>query len=103
VSAKLLDQFVECLERDVLHGTHDAGPVVEPEAAGASGAEERASVVAHNPGTAPVHHRAVDSREPQPVDLLQTAGAPLVRRVGPIAAAVALLWLLRVFLRRRRR
>jgi carbon monoxide dehydrogenase subunit G len=102
VSSKLLGQFVAALEQDVLSESADAGPVVEPEAVAASEAEEVASVVSHNPGTAPVH-RTIDSPEPKPVDLLDTAGAPIAKRVAPIAAAVAVLWLLRLFLRRRRR
>jgi carbon monoxide dehydrogenase subunit G len=102
VSSKLLDQFVAALEQDVLSGSHDAGPVVEPEAAAASEPEEVASVVSHNPGTAPVHHRTIDAPEPKPVDLLDAAGAPIAKRLAPAAAVLALLWLLRVFLRRRR-
>jgi carbon monoxide dehydrogenase subunit G len=102
VSAKLLDQFVAALEQDVLSADHDAGPVVEPEAAAAAEPEEVASVVSHNPGTAPVH-RTIDSPEPTPVDLLDTAGAPIAKRVAPVAAVLAVLWLLRLFLRRRRK
>jgi carbon monoxide dehydrogenase subunit G len=66
VSAKLLDQFVECLETTVL---------------------------AEEPAPAP---------EAKPVDLLDAAGSPVAKRVGPILALVALAWLLKKLLSRRR-
>ena len=76
VSAKLLGQFVECLEQTVL--------VDEPAAP-----------------AAPSALRKIDSPEPTPVDLLETAGTPVVKRVGPVLAAVAILWLLKKLLSRR--
>lgn len=47
--------------------------------------------------------RRIDSPEPQPVNLLDAAGSPVAKRVGPILAAVAILWLLKKLLARRRR
>ena len=47
--------------------------------------------------------RKIHSPEPQPVDLLATAGNPVAKRAAPVLAGVALLWLLRVLLRRRKR
>lgn len=46
--------------------------------------------------------RVVDSPEVEPVDLLEAAGAPVARRAVPALAALTALWLLSVFLRRRR-
>ena len=86
VSAKLLNQFVDCLETTVL-----ADPVPEAPA-------PEASTVADEPAI-----RKITQPAAAPVDLLDTAGAPIVKRVGPIVAGVALLWLLRQFLRRRKR
>jgi uncharacterized protein len=68
VSAKLLDQFVACLERDVL----------------SSAGESAASNELAESGTA----RAIEAPEAEPVDLLRTAGAPVLKRVVPVAAAV---------------
>ena len=85
VSAKLLDQFVQCLESTVL-SSPDNGPA----AAATAGADE--------PGV-----RAIDAPVAEPVDLMKTAGAPVVKRVAPILALVAIGWLLRVLIRRRRR
>ena len=66
VSSKLLDQFVQALEADVLTGAATAAP------------------------------GGIESRAGEPVDLLATAGSSLIRRVGPLVLAlVALLWLLR--------
>ena len=39
----------------------------------------------------------------QPIDLTKAVGAPVIKRVAPIVMVVALGWLLRVLIRRRRR
>ena len=102
VSAKLLGQFVECLETNVLaaepatgHATDGAAPPVETPA---PPAPEAADATASEPAVRKIH-----SPEAKPVDLVDAAGAPVVKRVGPVVAAVAVLWLLRVFLRRRKK
>jgi uncharacterized protein len=71
VSAKLLDQFVACLERDVLSS---------------AGERPAASEVAES-GKA----RTIEAPEAEPVDLLRTAGAPVLKRVVPVAAAVVVV------------
>jgi uncharacterized protein len=71
VSAKLLDQFVACLERDVL----------------SSAGESAASSELAESGTA----RTIEAPEAEPVDLLRTAGAPVLKRVVPVAAAVVVV------------
>jgi carbon monoxide dehydrogenase subunit G len=81
VSAKLLDEFVECLETKVLA---DGGP---------AGSEAAGSVAA------PAAVRTVSGPEPEPVDLLDSAGAPMFKRLAPIITAVILI----LFLGRRRR
>jgi carbon monoxide dehydrogenase subunit G len=111
VSAKLLGQFVERLEADVLGGDHAApapAPVPSPAAAatdpapGATAGTAAAvtvapPAVAHNaPGpTAPRAQgpRRIEGPDVEPVDLIATAGAPVGRRLIPvvIGAIVALL------------
>ena len=54
-------------------------------------------------GTSGPSIRVVDSAEPEPVDLLEAAGAPVAKRVAPAVIALTILWLLSIFLRRRRR
>lgn len=77
VSSKLLRQFVEALEVDVLRGTGD---------------ESRDDPAGRE---AP---RRIASRPVEPVDLVATAGSSLVKRVGPVVLVLgviaAVVWLL---------
>ena len=96
VSAKLLGQFVEALERDVL--TDTPGTAAAP--SGGNGQTAPTPPAPEASETA-ANVRRIDSPEARPVDLLGTAGAPVVKRVGPvIGVLVVVLWLLR---RRRKR
>jgi uncharacterized protein len=114
VSAKLLGQFVDCLETSVLSGSAGA-----PEAAGAPAAPAAATdeVAAGTAPTAPPaapaaapsapapeasapNVRKIDSPEARPVDLFDAAGTPVLKRLAPLLGVVLVLWLLR---RRRRR
>jgi len=91
VSSKLLDQFVESLERDVLAGS--GGPAVEeprPQPAATAGTEQ---------GTAA---RRIDAPEASPVDLLGTAGVPVAKRLLPALAAVIALLVVVLGLKHRR-
>ena len=71
VSAKLLDQFVACLEREVLSSAGDP-PASNDVAEGGEA-------------------RTIDAPEAEPVDLLRTAGAPVLKRAVPVAAAVVIV------------
>jgi hypothetical protein len=130
VSGKLLDQFVADLEKTVLAPVEavdvelqdpieavqpDAGepelppedavdpapdaPIVEP-------AERVDDVAMAQP--APVAApdkpavRKIDSPDAKPVDLLDAAGSPVAKRVGPVLAVIALVWLLKKLLSRRK-
>lgn len=72
----------------------EVAPAVETEAAGPTAAESA-------PARPAV--RKVDSPDPEPVNLFDAAGSPVAKRVGPILAAVAVLWLLKKLLSRRKR
>jgi uncharacterized protein len=78
VSEKLLDQFVACLERDVLSGPEN-GPT-------STKARPAASENAPSPAA-----RTIDAPEAEPVDLLRAAGAPVLKRVIPVAAVVIVI------------
>jgi carbon monoxide dehydrogenase subunit G len=94
VSAKLLGQFVESLERDVLAGA----PPVAASPSGGNGADPAApQAVADAPPIAERPTvRKIDSPAAKPIDLLSTSGAPMAKRVGPIVGVlVVVLWLLR--------
>ena len=71
VSAKLLDQFVACLESDVLSSAGDRPAASEVVESGKA--------------------RTIEAPEAEPVDLLRTAGAPVLKRVVPVAAAVVVV------------
>jgi carbon monoxide dehydrogenase subunit G len=158
VSAKLLDQFVDCLEKTVLAGEATA-PGSAPAAApippppGAPGAPAAkapvgppATVVTEAEATAPAKParaaaapkpaattpapkpaattaaaatttappaepatplapaaaatprpaiRKIDSPEATPINLLDSAGSPVAKRVGPVLAIIAVAWLLK--------
>jgi len=107
VSAKLLDQFVQCLESTVLSSPGegaDSGVNPSEEERQAIGVPEGSTEVNADAAdvTAPPV-RTIEGPEAQPVDLMKTASAPVVKRVAPILALVAIGWLLRILIRRRRR
>ena len=106
VSSKLLDQFVADLEGTVLANdpieavqpAPDA-PVVEPALP-----VEDVAMAQPAPVDAPEKPavRKIDSPEAKPVDLLDAAGSPVAKRVGPVLAAIAVVWLLKKLLSRRK-
>ncbi|MBV9952535.1 MAG: SRPBCC family protein [Acidimicrobiia bacterium] len=116
VSQKLIGQFADSLESDVLAGDGSsapaaaatAPPAAAPEPAPTSAptaaqvASEPASAEAAPAPDAPVV-RKISAPEAAPVDLLDTAGAPLAKRLVPaLLAALGLFVLLRRRKRRRR-
>jgi uncharacterized protein len=119
ISEKILGQFVQCLEHDVLATPEETAGAVA--AAGAAEAPEVpaavspmvdasadiASAVTAAPNATPAAPaataepskptvRKIEYKEAKPVDLLNTAGAPIVKRAAPVVAILFLLmWLLR--------
>jgi carbon monoxide dehydrogenase subunit G len=93
VSAKLLKQFVEQLHDTVLVPAPQAA-VSEPDAASTTAASAGATSA---PAAGP---RRIEQPDVQPIDLLDTAGGSIVKRLAPIGILVVVLLLL---LRRRRR
>ncbi len=92
VSSKLMGQFAENLEAML------TGPAPE-EAASPSG---DGSAEGEGEGAAGASNiRAVSSPEPEAVDLLDVAGPPMAKKFGPIAGAIAVLWILRKLFKRR--
>jgi carbon monoxide dehydrogenase subunit G len=97
VSTSLVGQFVECLGTTVLAG--------DAPASGAPGVATAPDPALEGPAPAAdaPDVRRIDGPEAEPVDLLATTASPVATRVAPVAAGLALLFLLRLFLRRRRR
>jgi uncharacterized protein len=131
VSSKLLGQFVDCLESKLLASPAEASASPEPAPASEPSETPAAPAAAgHGPldiasegaaatrtledaasqaeaarlnGTSGPAIRVVDSPEAKPVDLVDAAGAPVVKRLAPAVIGLTFLWLLSIFVRRRRR
>lgn len=115
VSAKLLGQFVENLERDVLSSPADSeatasAPSTSAEPAssrsapdGASNDEDAPASVSPQPPGAPSGVRMIDAPEAEPVDLLAVSGASVGRRLVPLVVGALVVVLVLVGIRRRRR
>jgi hypothetical protein len=123
ISTKLLGQFVENLHTLMAEGhpeptetpepappaaaseAGEAGEAGEPAPAEPAGGETTPAPAAAAP-TAPAAEtaaptvRKIASADVEPIDLLETAGAPLLKRLLPLAGVLLVLVLL---LRRRRR
>jgi carbon monoxide dehydrogenase subunit G len=123
VSAKLLGQFVDCLEANVLGGApgdgglaedrQESGAAAEPLPSAApvsSGPAEAAPVTEVEPSPSPAPGvdgdgsagvRRIDAPEATPVNLVEAAGAPVAKRIVP--AVIGLLVVVFLVLRLRRR
>lgn len=114
VSAKILTQFVDNLEQTVLiddgasSASTDAGPAetvaaaaTTPVATTPAESTEPADVDAGAPAPAPTIRR-IDQPEPEAIDLLESAGTPVLKRAVPVlGVAVAALIIWRLVRRRR--
>ena len=99
VSAKLMDQFADNLATTVLTADRDAGGEDDP------AASETVGRSAPSTGGAPTSTPSTSgpTSDPEPIDLLGTAGVPAARRLlPPIIAAVVALLVIRFIIRRRR-
>lgn len=96
VGNKLVTQFADCLSRE-LSGDGQAEPeAAPPPSAATPGEPGTGDVEEPSPRAAPrlARPRPAD----QPIDLLEVGGAPVAKRLAPVAAVVALvvlLWLVR--------
>ena len=86
VSGKLVDQFAACLSEEILAGTPD------PAAVAAATAETG------GPAVPPPPPRVIKPAEP--INLLETAGTPVLKRLAPLLAGLVVLVLLVRRLRR---
>jgi MYXO-CTERM domain-containing protein len=92
VSEKLIGQFVESLEQKLVESNQretetETAPQLDDSTANDASSEDSSGP------------RKIDMPEPEPVDLLDTAGAPLFKRFGPFALVALVL----ILLRRRKR
>ena len=91
VSERLLEQFVECLEAKLEAEPEEAASEADE---ATSEASDEAPAAAAAPAE-PSGPRRIEMPEAQPVDLLDTAGAPMLKRAAPILAVLIVLFLLR--------
>jgi carbon monoxide dehydrogenase subunit G len=84
VSRKLLDQFVVCLERDVL-----STPAETPTEAPTETSQPSETAPGRDTGSGGA--RTIDSPEAEPVDLLRAAGAPVLKRLIPAAVVIVVV------------
>jgi hypothetical protein len=115
VSSKLLGQFADNLKKDVLSGTPTSSGV-SPHADGA--ADEAPT----DPGTVPstgtgsavdagfastgesdAGPRKIDSKEAEPIDLMDAAGGSVGKRLVPIIAGLVVVVAVRSIFKRRKR
>jgi carbon monoxide dehydrogenase subunit G len=99
VSSKLMRQFVENLERDVLstESTHSIGPTTPP---APSNTAEAPVVPATETAPAPPALRRIESKDVEPIDLFDMAGESAAKRLIPVGIGVLVLFLLWRLLRR---
>lgn len=96
VSTKLLNQFVDNLENNILTQPKAAAAPLAAEPPAATTATATAATAAAPAADEPPVVRRIDSPPAQPVDLLDTAGAPIAKRLAPLGLlALILLVLLR--------
>ncbi len=96
VSSKLLGQFAENLQRDVLSGSPSADEA--PTQAAPPATDEEADT---QPDSGV---RKIDSKEADPIDLMDAAGGSVGKRLVPILAGLVVIVAIRsVFKRRKRR
>lgn len=102
VSDKLLGQFVDSLSSRL---AEDSGPAAKPDATEAATTTGSTAGPAAGAAGAPSANPYYYDDEPaaEPIDLLGTAGGPLVQRLIPIAAVAGVALLIFVVVRRRRR
>jgi len=101
VSSKLLGQFATNLERDVLSGNGAAASTPNADAAPAGAESTSGKPVASEAPSV----RTIDAPEAEPVDLLDTAGNAVAKRVVPIVIALIVflaLWSIRKRRKRKR-
>ena len=89
VSAKIMGQFAENLEALL------SAPAPSEAAASDEDSDEGSE---QEPGV-----RAVSGPEPEAVDLLDVAGPPVAKKFGPIAGAIAVLWIIRKLFKRKKK
>ncbi len=104
VSSKLLGQFAENLQRDVLSGTpsDDEAPT-DPGTVPSTGTGSAADAGFASTGASDAGPRKIESKEAEPIDLMDAAGGSVGKRVVPILAGLVVVVALRSIFKRRKK
>jgi carbon monoxide dehydrogenase subunit G len=92
VSSKLVDQFAACLSEEIRAGM--------PEPVFAAVAADLGAPEGVQPPTLAAAPAPTQRKPAEAIDLLETAGAPVLKRLAPLLGGLAVLWLLVRRLRR---
>lgn len=107
VGGKLINQFADCLAQRLAESEADnpgTGAAESVEAADDTAARESATGASAASGAEPaVPARPAPEPEPEPIDLLGTAGSPVLKRLVPVLVVLVLGGILFRARRRRRR
>jgi carbon monoxide dehydrogenase subunit G len=115
VSSKLLGQFADNLKKDVLTGGGDASSSAKPDAPGnpsgssgspapvVSGTGSPADAGFASTGETGAGPRKIESKEAEPIDLMDAAGGSVGKRLVPVIAGLVALVALRSVLKRRKK
>lgn len=103
ISTKLLGQFVDCLERRLAADEpQESVPATTPPAADNSADNQDIAGSAADHTRSSGTTRQIQSPDALPVNLLQTAGVPVLKRLAPALGLMALVAVVVVLVRRRR-
>jgi uncharacterized protein len=102
VSSKLLGQFADNLQKDVLTGEPTTQPTPASEAP-AEGTGSPADAGFASTGTAEAGPRKIESKEAEPIDLMDAAGGSVGKRIAPIVAGLVVIVAVRSIFKRRKR
>jgi hypothetical protein len=106
VSSKLLGQFADNLKRDVLSGDATVAADAAPTDRGPGptrGTGSPADAGCASTGEADAGPRKIQSKEAEPIDLMDAAGGSVGKRVAPIVAGLVVVLALRSIFKRRKK
>jgi carbon monoxide dehydrogenase subunit G len=102
VSSKLLGQFADNLQRDVLTGSPSEAPTdaTTVPTTGTGSPVDAGFASTGEPSAGP---RKIESREAEPIDLMDAAGGSVGKRLVPILAGLVVVLAIRSIFKRRKR
>jgi carbon monoxide dehydrogenase subunit G len=104
VSSKLLGQFAENLQRDVLSGGTSADDATTaPAAQPSNGTGSAVDAGFASTGATDAGPRKIESKEAEPIDLMDAAGGSVGKRLAPILAGLVVIVAIRSIFKRRKK